>query len=49
MGSWTGTCQTLPSVFAAFRKTPRLDEVPLDKLVLRPTTVRFSPKARERK
>jgi len=39
IGSDSGTCLTLPSVFEAFRKTARLDEVPVDKLVLRPTTV----------
>ena len=36
IGSDSGTCLTLPSVFEAFRKTARLDQVPLDKLVLRP-------------
>ena len=39
IGSDSGTCLTLPSVFEAFRKSARLDEVPLDKLVLRSTTV----------
>jgi kynurenine formamidase len=39
IGSDSGTCLTLPSVFEVFRKTARLDEVPVDKLVLRPTTV----------
>jgi kynurenine formamidase len=39
VGSDTGTCLTLPSVFAAFRKTARLDALPVEKLVLRPTTV----------
>jgi kynurenine formamidase len=39
IGSDSGTCLMLPSVFEAFRKTARLDQVPLDKLVLRPTTV----------
>ena len=39
VGSDTGTCLTLPSVFADFRKTARLDELPVEKLVLRPTTV----------
>jgi kynurenine formamidase len=39
MGSDSGTCLTLPSVFKAFRKTARLDEVAVDKLVLRSTTV----------
>jgi kynurenine formamidase len=39
LGSDTGTCLALPSVFAEFRKTARLDELPVEKLVLRPTTV----------
>lgn len=39
LGSDTGTCLTLPSVFAAFRKSARLDELPAEKFVLRPTTV----------
>jgi len=39
LGSDTGTCLMLPSVFSAFRKTVRLDELPVEKLVLRPTTV----------
>ena len=39
IGSDSGTCLTLPSVFEAFRKTARLDEVPVDRLVLRSTTV----------
>lgn len=39
IGSDSGTCLMLPSVFEAFRKTARLDQVPLDKLVLRSTTV----------
>lgn len=39
IGSDSGTCLMLPSVFEAFRKTARLDQVPLDKLVLRPATV----------
>lgn len=39
VGSDTGTCLTLPSVFADVRKTARLDELPVEKLVLRPTTV----------
>jgi kynurenine formamidase len=39
IGSDTGTCLTLPSVFADFRKTPRIDELPVEKLILRPTTV----------
>ncbi len=39
IGSDSGTCLTLPSVFEAFRKTARLDEVPVDKMVLRPAAV----------
>lgn len=39
IGSDSGTCLTLPAVFEAFRKTARLDEVPIEKLVLRPTAV----------
>jgi kynurenine formamidase len=39
IGSDSGTCLTLPSVFKAFRKTARLDEVPVDKMVLRPAAV----------
>jgi len=39
VGSDSGTCLTLPSMFEAFRKTARLDEVPVDKLVLRPAAV----------
>lgn len=39
VGSESGTCLTLPSMFEAFRKTTRLDEVSVDKLVLRPSTV----------
>jgi kynurenine formamidase len=39
IGSDSGTCLTLPAVFEAFRKTARLDEVPINKLVLRPTAV----------
>lgn len=39
IGSDSGTCLTLPSVFKAFRKTARLDEVPVDKTVLRSAAV----------
>jgi kynurenine formamidase len=39
IGSDSGTCLTLPAVFEAFRKTARLDELPIEKLVLRPTAV----------
>jgi kynurenine formamidase len=47
VGSDTGTSLTLPSMFADFRKTPRLDELPVEKLVLRPTTVASIPKRNE--
>ena len=49
MGSDTGTCLTLPAMFAAFRKTTRLDELPVEKLVLRPTTVAVIPRSEERR
>ena len=39
LGSETGTSLTLPSAYAAFRKTTRLHEVPLAKLFLRATTI----------
>jgi kynurenine formamidase len=39
VGSETGTCLMLPSVFMQFRKTARLDELPVEKLFLRETTV----------
>jgi kynurenine formamidase len=39
LGSHTGTCLSLPSMFAAFRKSIRLDELAAEKLFLRPTTV----------
>ena len=39
IGSDSGTCLTLPSAFEPFRKTARLDEVPVDKVVLRPAAV----------
>jgi kynurenine formamidase len=47
VGSDTGTCLTLPAVFADFRTTSRLDELPPEKLVLRPTTVAAIPKGNE--
>ena len=47
VGSDTGTCLTLPSVFADFRRTTRLDELPVEKLVLRSTTVATIPKGNE--
>jgi len=39
VGSETGTCITLPAVFSEFRKTTRLNELPIEKLFLRPATV----------
>lgn len=39
LGSDSGTCLTLPSMFAEFRKTTRLDELAVEKLFLRPTTI----------
>jgi len=45
IGSDSGTCLMLPSVFEAFRKTVRLDQVPLDKLVLRSASVLAIAKA----
>jgi kynurenine formamidase len=39
VGSETGTCLVLPSVFMDFRKTARLDDLPVEKLFLRETTV----------
>ena len=39
IGSETGTCLMLPSVFADFRKTQRIDELGVEKLFLRPMTV----------
>ena len=45
IGSDSGTCLTLPSVFEAFRKSARLDEVPMDKLALRSTSVLSIPKS----
>src|ERR1041384_3404565 len=48
IGSETGTCLVLPSVFAEFRKTARIDDVAPEKLFLRPTTVlTLRKKARE--
>lgn len=46
LGSDTGTCLTLPSMFAEFRKTKRLDELAVDKLFLRPTTIVAIPKGK---
>lgn len=45
IGSETGTCLTLPAAFADFRKTTRLNELPAEKLALRPTAVLDIPKS----
>jgi kynurenine formamidase len=45
VGSDTGTCLTLPAMFADFRKTTRLDDLPVEKLVLRSTTIATIPKS----
>ena len=39
VGSDSGTSLALPSLFAEFRKTMRLDQVPVEKLFLRPAAV----------
>lgn len=39
LGSDSGTCLTLPSTFAEFRRTARLDDLAVEKLFLRPTTI----------
>ena len=39
IGSDSGTSLALPSLFAEFRKTMRLDQVPVEKLFLRPAAV----------
>jgi len=39
VGSDSGTCLALPSMFAEFRKTMRLDQVPVEKWFLRPAAV----------
>jgi hypothetical protein len=39
VGSDSGTCLGLPSRFVDFRKTMRLDQVPVEKLFLRPAAV----------
>jgi kynurenine formamidase len=49
IGSDTGTCLALPAVFADFRKTARLHELPVEKLVLRSTNVAVIPKGNEEK
>jgi kynurenine formamidase len=39
VGSDSGTSLVLPSLFAEFRRTTRLDQVPVEKLFLRPAVV----------
>jgi kynurenine formamidase len=39
LGSDTGTALTLPAAFSDLRRTARLPEIPLERLVLRPTSV----------
>src|SRR5919197_1102211 len=39
VGSDSGTSLALPSLFAEFRRTTRLDQVPVEKLFLRPAVV----------
>jgi kynurenine formamidase len=39
VGSDSGTSLALPSLFAEFRKTTRIDQVPVEKLFLRPAVV----------
>ena len=41
VGSDSGTSLALPSLFAEFRKTTRLDQVPVEKLFLRPAVVAY--------
>lgn len=39
VGSDSGTCLALRALFSDFRKTTRLDQVPVEKLFLRPTAI----------
>src|SRR6476620_11875718 len=48
VGSDSGTSLALPSLFAEFRKTTRLDQVPVEKLFLRPTAVAHINKGDEK-
>ena len=48
IGSDSGTSLALPSMFAEFRKTIRLDQVPVEKWFLRPTAVAHIDKRDER-
>ena len=43
MGLETGTCLTLPAQFEEQRRSPRLHEVPQEKLMLRETAVLDAP------
>lgn len=48
VGSDSGTCLALPSIFAEFRKTIRLDQVAVEKLFLRPAMVAHIDKPDEK-
>ena len=48
VGSDSGTSLALPALFAEFRKTTRLDQVPVEKLFLRPTAVAHINKGDEK-
>ncbi len=48
VGSDSGTSLALPSLFAEFRKTTRLDQVPVEKLFLRPAAVAPIDKGNEK-
>jgi len=48
VGSDSGTSLALPSLFAEFRKTMRLDQVPVEKLFLRPAVVAHINKGDEK-
>ena len=48
VGSDSGTSLALPSIFAEFRKTIRLDQVPVEKLFLRPAVVAHIDKRDEK-
>ena len=49
VGSDSGTSLALPSLFAEFRKTIRLDQIPVEKLYLRPAVVARIDKSDEKK
>jgi kynurenine formamidase len=48
VGSDSGTSLVLPSLFAEFRKTMRLDQVPVEELFLRPAVVAHVSKGNEK-